>query len=109
MKRHGSQSVGTEQRLGTGTRVDVVVDSGTERVYYEIKTDLSARACVRAALAQLLEYSYWPGEQEARALVVVGEPPLDDRTKSFLARLNESFGIPIRYAQFDSVLGQLFE
>lgn len=107
--RHGVNSVGTEQLLGTGTRVDVIVKTGDGRIYYEIKTDLSARACVRAALAQLLEYSYWPGEQEALSLVVVGEPQLDSDTRTFLASLQAKFGIPIEYAQFDMQRGRLVE
>lgn len=108
-KEHGAQSVGTEQLLGTGTRVDVVVNTATGQTYYEIKTDLSARACVRAALAQLLEYSYWPGGKEAQSLVIVGEPRLDADTEAFLALLEKSFGIPIRYAQFDIGSGRLID
>jgi hypothetical protein len=106
---HGAAAVATEHRTSTGTRVDVAVHSDDGMVYYEIKTDLSARACVRAALAQLLEYSYWPGGREARELVVVGEPPIDDETKTFLGRLNEGFGLPIRYARFDARVGKLRE
>jgi hypothetical protein len=67
--RHGreSKSVATEQGTGTGTRMDVVVRLGIRYWFYEIKTALSARACIREALAQLLEYSYWPEHRRLSA------------------------------------------
>ncbi len=100
--KYGHASVGTENRTGTGNRVDVVVQSGEFFAYYEIKTDLSARACVRAALAQLLEYSFWPSATRARHLVIVGEPELDTLTRQFLARLRDTFALPLFYARYDS-------
>src|SRR6185312_12039827 len=98
---HSPQSVGTERENGVGTRIDVVVRVEDGYVFYEIKTASSARACVREALAQLLEYSFWPGAMEAQALVIVGEPPLDSEADTFLRRLREQFTLPISYKQFD--------
>jgi hypothetical protein len=98
---YGSGNVGTECPSGTGARVDVVVRRGGGHWYYEIKTDLSARACVRAALPQLLEYALWPRATEAQRLVVVGEPPLDGDTAAYLRTLRGRFDIPIHYAQFE--------
>lgn len=46
-----------------GTRVDVIVRDGSNWWYYEIKTSHSPRACMREAVGQLLEYSFWPGCQ----------------------------------------------
>jgi hypothetical protein len=70
-------SVSGEQLTADGTFIDVAVRQGGEYTYYEIKTGLSAQSCIREALGQLLEYSYWPGAQPATRLVIVGEPPLD--------------------------------
>ena len=84
-----------------------VLRSDEEYTYYEIKTELSARACVRAAIARLLEYSYSPGMKVAHALVVVGEPQLDEFTRQFLQRLSGEFGIPVRYIQYDRASGEL--
>jgi hypothetical protein len=67
-REFGPEAVGTELPSGTGGRVDAVVRQGGDYWFYEIKTALSARACVREALAQLLDYSYWPGGQEASVL-----------------------------------------
>ena len=109
VERHRASVVGTERGIVKGGRVDVIVLQGGERTYYEIKTDLSARACVRAALAQLLEYSYWPGSSEATELVVVGEPALDSATRGYLERLTGDFGLPVRYAQLNMQSQALIE
>lgn len=100
VQRHGEAAVGTEIPSGVGTRLDVVLRTGDTFSIYEIKTAQSARACVREALSQLLEYSYWPGTHEARRLVVVGEPELDEECRNFLSVLRTRFSLPVYYGQF---------
>lgn len=97
---YGKNNVGTELDNADG-RVDVVVRRDGEYWFYEIKTAMSARGCIAVGLAQLLEYSFWPGAQEAEKLIIVGEPPLDADSRKYLACLNERFEIPISYQQFD--------
>lgn len=70
---HGDEQVSGEQDCGIGKFVDVAVRDGDEYVYYEIKTGYSPQSCIREALGQLMEYSFWPGAQSACGLVVVGE------------------------------------
>jgi len=96
-KRYGEGEVGTELETGIGTRVDAVVRHGEHYWFYEIKTALSARACIREAMAQLLEYSFWPGAQEAKRLIIVSEAMLDADARTFLARLRDRFSLPIYY------------
>ena len=69
---HGNNASG-EQSFGNGTRIDVATRNGdgTKYVYYELKTGLSARSCIRDALGQLLEYSYWRGGQLAHRLATL--------------------------------------
>jgi hypothetical protein len=86
---HGATNVGAEN-ASVGGRVDIV-----------IKTAMSARGCIRQALAQLLDYSYWPGAQAAERLIVIGEPPLDNDCANYVATLRKSFGLPIEYQQFN--------
>jgi hypothetical protein len=50
----------------TGGRIDLVVRTGEGYEFYEIKTYGSARACIREAIGQLLEYAMWPGAEPAR-------------------------------------------
>ncbi len=97
----GPNAVGIEQSTGTGVIVDLVVRYGSEFWFYEIKTGLSARGCIREALAQLLEYAYWPGATEASRLIIVGEPALDADAESYLALLRERFLLPLYYQQIN--------
>ena len=99
---HGSENVRSELNCGIGKFVDVAVRHGNDYVYYEIKTGFSARSCLREAFGQLMEYSFWPGAQEASELVVVGEPPLDDEAVDYLELLRKRFSVPLTYRQFDS-------
>jgi hypothetical protein len=96
-----------ERSTGGGSRIDVVLRLGSDYWFYEIKTALSARGCVREGLAQLLEYCFWPRLQEAKRLIIVGEPDLDEDTEAFLARLRNRFALPIYYERFDKASGQL--
>jgi hypothetical protein len=67
--------------------------------YYEIKTASSPRACLREALGQILEYSYWPSAREAAKLVICGENALDEDGAAYLRQLQTRFGLPIAYEQ----------
>jgi hypothetical protein len=96
----GAESVADELDSGVGTRIDVVLKrSATEFWYYEIKTSLSPRICIREAFGQILEYAFWPGAQEASRLIVCGESPLDEDGAAYLKKLNGHFDIPIAYEQ----------
>jgi hypothetical protein len=100
-EEYGKEKVGTENPSGVGTRIDVVVSTQNGYWFYEIKTERSPRACLRQALGQLLEYSFWPGSQEANRLIVVGEPALDDQGVEYLNTLRKRFALPIFYEQID--------
>lgn len=108
-KKHGADAVGTEIPSGAGTRLDVVLNIGGRSRIYEIKTAQSARACVREALAQLLEYSYWPGTQEADRLIIVGEPEVNEECRQFLSVLRSRFSLPVYYSQFNVSSSELVE
>lgn len=99
IEEYGSEKVGTEHPSGVGSRVDVVVCQDGEYWFYEIKTLHSPRACIRQALGQLLEYSYWPGSQNAARLIVVGETALDEDGRRYLHTLKQRFSLPIEYEQ----------
>ncbi|MDP6408248.1 MAG: hypothetical protein QGI46_02620 [Planctomycetota bacterium] len=102
VSEHGAANVGTELGSGAGTSVDVVVRQPDGYWFYEIKTARSPRACIREAVGQLLEYAFWPGAQEARRLVVVGETVLDAAGSAYLQLLNQRFSLPIQYEQVGS-------
>jgi hypothetical protein len=104
---HGPDNTSGEQNCGIGMLVDVAVRDGDALVYYEIKTGLSAQACIREAIGQLMEYSYWPGAERADRLVIVGEAELDNQAKAYLKFLRKTFSLPVEYGQFDMGSGRL--
>lgn len=106
-KEYGDKNVGTENDTGRGSRVDLVVRNGNKHLYYEIKTSRNIRDCLREAIAQLLEYSYWPGGNEAEKLVVVSENPMTPDAQRYLMTLRERFDVPIFYQYLDLELGTL--
>jgi hypothetical protein len=94
---HGKENLRAEQPSGVGTLIDIVVKMKGGYWFYEIKTALTARACLREAIGQLLEYGFWPGAQEPTRLIVVGESPLDLDGQDYLSRLRKRFSLPIEY------------
>jgi hypothetical protein len=97
---YGVDNVGAERSSGTG-KVDLIVRQANVFWFYEIKPSLPARACIRQALSQLLEYSFWPNAQEAQRLIVVGERAIDAESREYLQRLQKQFRLPVYYQQFD--------
>jgi hypothetical protein len=93
----GEENVGTENQGVNGTSIDLVVRRKHDYWFYEIKTAESARACIREALGQILEYAFWPGAQEATRLIVAGECPIDKHGKAYLRRLRKRFSLPLEY------------
>jgi hypothetical protein len=96
-REHGKNSVTTEWKTVAG-KIDVVVRRPNGKFwFYEIKTSLSARGCIREGLSQILEYAYWPGALESEKLFIVGEPELDEEAKLYMQLLQRRFQIPIEY------------
>ena len=74
--RYGDGAVRYEQDY-----VDLKVIGQDGCIFFEIKTDTTAKKCIRNALGQLLEYSSYPAEQRAQKLVVVGDAPAKKRRR----------------------------
>jgi len=94
----GAENVSAEQTV-FGKKIDLVLKRGVEFDFYEIKTCGSAKACIREAIGQLLEYAYWPSVENAMNLIVVGEEAIDIKTVHYLKFLQDKFSLPIRYEQ----------
>lgn len=95
----GKEFVGTERTCRLGGRIDAMVKAPNFLAFYEVKTAPTARACIREALGQLLDYACWPGPPEVHEIVVVGEPPLIPDAASYLERLKAAFPVPLAYRQ----------
>ncbi len=96
LRRDGALSVILEASFGA-YMIDAVAEFDKEVWFYEVKTASSARACLREAIGQLLEYALWPGATRPAKLVIVGEPPLDDEAAAYIEVLNARFPIPLAY------------
>jgi hypothetical protein len=94
---YGKDNVSAEQPSGVGTMIDIVVKVKEEYWFYEIKTALTPRACLREAIGQLLEYGFWPGAQEPTRFIVVGESVIDKEGHEYLRRLRERYSLRIEY------------
>lgn len=95
--KYGKDNVGAERPSGVATRIDMVVRVKQEYWFYEIKTALTPRACLREAIGQLLEYGLWPGAHKPARFIVVGEGVLDYEAKEYLRRLRTHFSLTIEY------------
>jgi hypothetical protein len=102
---YGPESVDWECPTAEGGRIDVVVQRKSNYWFYEIKVAESARACIREAIGQLLEYAFWQDRDAVPRLIVVGEHPLDDSAKAYLTRLKKVFGLPIEYQELKTRKG----
>lgn len=104
---HGEKRVWTERETGTGGYADAVVVLPDSACYlYEIKIADTAGEVVRQAMGQLLEYGFRRGGLEPAKLFVVGEPPLDDVTAVFIARLRSEFNLNLEYLQVTAPEGE---
>ena len=101
VKEFGKQNVGTEIQTGYGTSIDLVVKQNEKFTFYEIKTNKSLRICVREAISQLIEYTHFPNKANANKLIIISQNPIDSDTKNYLKYLQETYGLPLHYRQFD--------
>ncbi len=100
--QHGADAVGFEFEF-----VDLRVTLPGATTFYEIKTDSSAKRCIRNALGQLFEYSTYATVSKAGRWIVVGDPVPTDDDVAYLAHLRKTFALPLFYAQFDWQSGAL--
>lgn len=105
---HGAINVGTEVPQGVGGNlIDVVTEVDGEITFYELKTRPSIRLCIREALPQLLEYSFWPDDDRSNRLIIVSEAAITTDASNYLKKLRERFQLPMYYSQIDRTTGQL--
>ena len=79
--------------------VDVSVQTTSELILFEIKSDLEPRTVIRQALGQILEYAYHPNRRHTLPLrlVIVGRMAPSNVDKAYLDRLRTEFALPVSY------------
>jgi hypothetical protein len=94
----GKKFVGTEIPAGNGRLIDLVTQRDAKYQFYEIKTAITAQACIRQALSQLLEYAYWRKDEVAISeLIIVGPVEITSHAKMYLDKLRRNFNLPLSY------------
>jgi hypothetical protein len=100
--------VDIEREVVGGGRIDVAVDTHDGLLFCEIKVAPHARAAMREAIGQLLEYSHWPKECRAKKLWIISESMPTEEEVAYLKTLRTHYALPIFYRCIDpeaAVLG----
>jgi hypothetical protein len=95
-REHGAKFVTLEK-----DGVDVRLTVGGTTVFYEIKTHPTAKACVREALGQLLEYAIYPMARRADKLVIVGGGKPTGEDLKYVKYLRALLPLPVYYCAWD--------
>lgn len=84
------------------TLIDIYVNDNGNRVFYEIKALNSARASIREAMGQLMEYSMWSERKDANKMIIVTDL-LEDSEEGikYIKHIRETYNIPVYYQIFD--------
>jgi hypothetical protein len=98
VSQYGIENVSKENPF-MGNKIDLVVRLDNDYIFYEVKTGNSAKSCIRQAMGQLLEYSYFPGICNAKEIIVAGEHTIDIPTSNYIEYLRSEFKLPINYVQ----------
>lgn len=101
VREFGKGNVGTENHVGQGNRIDLVIKHENSYSFYEIKTDNSVRKCIREALGQLVEYAHFYDDITIEKLVVVSHSQANNKVLSYLSKIREKYNIPLYYQHFD--------
>jgi hypothetical protein len=107
--RKNGHLVEFEKSTGFGTSIDMMSEKSGLKTIYEIKTAHTAKACIRQAFGQLMEYAYFPDRVVAERLVVVGiqQPKLKD--EKYIKHLRSVSNLDIRYWHFDNAKSVLIK
>ena len=89
-----------ENEINKINYIDLVAQTEDNQIiFFEIKTVPDARLCIRQALGQLMEYSYFPKVKNAQKLIVVGTGEKTQDVQEYIDSLNIDFNLPINNLQ----------
>lgn len=84
-----------------GNSIDVYIESNGNKLFIELKTENVVKQVIRAALGQLLEYSYrQPLAGNAKILVIVGSGEATSDDYAYVEMLRNQFKLPIHYRRY---------
>ena len=80
--------------------VDITATLPDGRIdFYELKTS-SAKASLREAIGQILEYVHYPSNKNADRMIIVGPNKPDKYDRQYLGYLRDTYHLPIWYRSF---------
>jgi hypothetical protein len=88
----------------SANEIDMVAsDKQGRTTFFEIKALPSLDKCIREALGQLLEYTYWEAapSPHAQRLVIASPHPLTPPARRYLQRLQQELNLFLGYVQID--------
>lgn len=93
---YGFENVGCELKVGNN-KIDICVKKNEYFDIYEIKTCSSARACVREAMGQILEYAFFKTKESISKMYIVSDCAPDSDVEEYLLKIRNLHHIPIYY------------
>lgn len=90
-----------ERLSPAGGKVDMIGWKGKKATFFEIKTYPNAKACIREALGQVLEYSMYPADSRADKLVIVSQNKTLPSDQAYIKHLRKSLNLKLEYWAFD--------
>jgi hypothetical protein len=101
------EHIHTEFNVAGSDRVDVAIETDEGCLFCEIKIAPHARAALRQAVGQLIEYAYWPAESRVTRWWVVSEPRPTADEITYLKAIREKYGVSLYYQWFDMATGEI--
>lgn len=89
--------------------VDIRATKQASLHFFEVKTYDTAKACIREALGQLLEYNHYPKNKRADEMFIVGPNKTTQEDNDYLNYLRENYNIRVYYRWYDEKSGHLYE
>ena len=80
--------------------IDLQATKNGEIHFFEVKTHNTARACIREALGQILEYNHFPSAQRADRLFIVGPVKPTKEELQYIKFLQKHYNLIIDYRCF---------
>ena len=88
--------------------VDITATTKSGKVhFYEIKTS-PAKASIREALGQIMEYAFYPTGKKADKLFIIAPSQADDLDKQYIQTLRKVFNIPVWFQYYSIPEKKLF-
>ena len=77
--------------------IDLQATKNGESHFFEVKTHDTARACIREALGQILEYNHFPNTQRADKMFIVGPAKPTKEELQYIKFLQKHYNLIIEY------------